>query len=251
MNKKTLRIAEEILRTAEDLIFADSDYIYDPDHNKKPSGGYHKTEKGWSKKEEKKDKSTSSSKVEMTDEQKKLDEMANNENYGIRKNVAKNPNTSPETLDKLSNDEYYEVRVNVAEHPNTSPKTLDKLSNDEYWDVRVNVASNPSTSPQTLEKFLSGDDVSWTIENIVENPSTPDSLLKKIAKNDFPSYSNEWAAGMAKIILKYRKKEKTKKELLNYGFDLSKLSPELREKVKDWDAEDIKKFIGWLKEHKG
>mgnify|MGYP007037139444 CR=1 FL=1 len=42
MNKKTLRIAEELVKTAEDLIFADSDYIYDPDHKKHPGGGYHK-----------------------------------------------------------------------------------------------------------------------------------------------------------------------------------------------------------------
>ena len=93
MNKKTLRIAEEILRTAEDLIFADSDYIYDPDHKKHPGGDYHKTEKGWSKVEKKKEKSTSSPKIEMTDEQKKLDEMANSENlFVVIEYVAKNPN---------------------------------------------------------------------------------------------------------------------------------------------------------------
>ena len=36
----------------------------------------------------------------------------------------------------------------------------------------------------------------------------------------------------------------------NITFDISKLSPEMREKVKDWDEEDIKKFIGWLKKQK-
>ena len=50
---KNLRIAEELIEAAKDLIFADNDYIYDPDHKKHPSGGYHKTEKGWSKVEEK------------------------------------------------------------------------------------------------------------------------------------------------------------------------------------------------------
>ena len=38
------------------IIAKDSDYIYDPDHKKHPSGGYHKTERGWSRIEEKKDK---------------------------------------------------------------------------------------------------------------------------------------------------------------------------------------------------
>lgn len=32
-----LKIASEIIKIAEDLVFADSDYIYDPDH--KTSGG--------------------------------------------------------------------------------------------------------------------------------------------------------------------------------------------------------------------
>ena len=38
------------------IIAKDSDYIYNPDHKKHPSGGYHKTERGWSRIEEKKDK---------------------------------------------------------------------------------------------------------------------------------------------------------------------------------------------------
>ena len=113
MNKKYLRIAEELVKTAEDLIFADSDYIYDPDHKKHPGGGYHKTEKGWSKIEEKKEKSTSSPKIEMTDEQKKLDEMANSKDLDVREAVAKNPNTSPKTLDKLSNDDEFIVKFRV------------------------------------------------------------------------------------------------------------------------------------------
>ena len=120
MNKKTLRIAEELVKTAEDLIFADSDYIYDPDHKKKPSGGYHKTEKGWSKVEEKKDKSISSPKVEMTDEQKKLDEMANSKIVLTRMNVAENEDTSPKTLDRLSNDENADIRGGVANNWNTA-----------------------------------------------------------------------------------------------------------------------------------
>lgn len=74
---KNLRIAEELIEAAKDLIFADNDYIYDPDHKKHPSGGYHKTEKGWSKVEEKKEKTTS--KVEMTYEQKILE----NKLYGV------------------------------------------------------------------------------------------------------------------------------------------------------------------------
>ena len=33
--------------------------------------------------------------------------------------------------------------------------------------------------------------------------------------------------------------------------DITKLSPELRERIEDWDIEDIKKFLGWLKKQNG
>lgn len=35
-------------------------------------------------------------------------------------------------------------------------------------------------------------------------------------------------------------------KLQNVGFDITKLSPELRERVKDMDEEELQKFIGWL-----
>ena len=49
----------------------------------------------------------------------------------------------------------------------------------------------------------------------------------------------------------YSPKSSESEDKKEVKFDISKLSPEMREKVKDWDAEDIAKFLGWLKEHKG
>lgn len=43
---KSLKIAFKI---AKAILADDETYIYDPEHEKKPKGGYHKTEKGWSK----------------------------------------------------------------------------------------------------------------------------------------------------------------------------------------------------------
>lgn len=43
---RVIRIATKITKM---ICADDATYIYDPDHEKKPSGGYHKTEKGWSK----------------------------------------------------------------------------------------------------------------------------------------------------------------------------------------------------------
>ena len=51
-----LKIAKEIIKIAEDLVFADSDYIYDPDHKQHPGGSYHKTPAGWSNKDKKEEK---------------------------------------------------------------------------------------------------------------------------------------------------------------------------------------------------
>ena len=322
MNKKTLRIAEEILRTAEDLIFADADYIYDPDHKKKPGGGYHKTEKGWSKKEEKKDKSTSSPKVEMTDEQKKLDEyvtkeineykpdskgtftiyenlwnIANNPKTHLstlwklsdfpdsatRKKVAGNENCSVELLDKLSNDKDENVVGYVARNPKTPASILEKISNDVGYET--DIASHPNATPELLHKLVEKELPDWktldTCTNVAENSNISEDTLKlvsekldNLANNYTPNerfyYENiEYAKGLVAknpktsydIIVKlsndkskYVRKiadRRIEKNFSNVGIDLTKLSPELREKVKEWDAEDIAKFIGWLKEHKG
>lgn len=54
-----------------------------------------------------------------------------------------------------------------------------------------------------------------------------------------------------KNILRWVKDKPKRDALASVGIDLTKLSPELREKIKDWDMEDIKKFLGWLKRHKG
>ena len=268
MNKKYLRMAEEILEVAEDLIFADSDdYIYDPEHKKHPSGGYHKTEKGWSKVEEKKNKSISSPKVEMTDEEydnilwekhetsknpntspELLKKLSGDKSWAIRNDVASNPSTPTNVLDKLANDENKAVRINTAYNKNTSQKTLDKLSNDENDNVRRSVAKNSNTSPKTLDK-LSNDENMLVRGAVAENPSTSIETLEKISKAD--KVDDGGPGHLARFNLNKRKKERNQKQWQNSGFDLSKLSPELREKVEDWDVEDIVKFIGWLKEHKG
>ena len=53
-----------------------------------------------------------------------------------------------------------------------------------------------------------------------------------------------------KIVSSIAKNELSKRPNKPIKFDITKLSPELREKVKDWDAEDIAKFLGWLKKQK-
>ena len=276
------RIAKELVRIAKQLI-ADSDYIYDPEHKKKPAGGYHKTEKGWSKLEQKEeDKPVKPVNKGLSDQQKQridslgrskkwklsyskeatpemLDYLSNDKDWVVRRNVAQNPNTSTETLDRLSKD-VWRVKMNVANNKNTSSKTLDRMSNDENREVRIGVAFNPNTSTETLDRLskeeseyvrmnvaynkntstealdrLSEDENEYVRKNVAQNPNTSTETLDKLSKD-----KNEYVRENAKSNL-------SKKQ--NGGIDFSKMTPELRQKIKDWDTEDIKKFLNWLREN--
>ncbi len=165
-----LRIAEELVKIAEDLVFADSNYIYDPDHKKHPGGGYHKTEKGWSKLKEEMD----NRKTRMTNQQIQLDDKSKSDNVYVRKSVANNSLTSRETLDRLSKDKHGDVRKNVALNKNTSQKTLDRLSKDTDWGVRMGVARNPRTSESTLSKLVNDE-----VESVAEEASKQLNKRKK------------------------------------------------------------------------
>ena len=126
MNKKTLRIAEEILKAAEDLIFADSDYIYDPDHKKKPGGSYHKTEKGWSKKEEKKEKKLTKKeflekKLEIPSED--IEQTIEAEKY-LRAEVGGKRVRKKDVQKELGNEKYWSLVHRAAFHA-TSATMLD------------------------------------------------------------------------------------------------------------------------------
>lgn len=59
--------------------------------------------------------------------------------------LAMDSNTPPEILDNLANDEYFYTRCQVAKNPTTSTETLEHLANDLNNHVRSLVASNPNT----------------------------------------------------------------------------------------------------------
>ena len=316
-----LKVAKEILKVAADLMFADNDYIYDPDHKKHPGGGYHKTEKGWSKLDEKNDESNGRKKetvvnpypasnafdtARVTTNPKQLEKLSKHEHFRIRENVANNPNTPEKVLRNLGSDEAFQVRaqiagnpktpedvleklsnekesyilgnlsrnpsatpkilknvaintkesyilddlskhsdmqvrMEVAHNPNTSTETLAKLAGDKERQVRWDVAENHNTSTKTLDKIVSETNDSDILEGVAGNPNTSTETLKKLSNHE-----HHYVSKAAKENL--TKRENSQNEV---KFDITKLSPELREKVKDWDAEDIAKFIGWLKENKG
>ena len=278
---KNLKIARELFKIAEDLVYADSDYIYDPDHKQHPGGGYHKTEKGWSNLDEKSEKGSPKGNNEVSSLLKKMnlsdeDIKQTMEAESFLKVVCDGKLISKEKAKKQMGDEaYWNGVTRAAFHTTSSPSTDD--GHEYYFDCKEyfgkpssiknfitpkmtkkqkeldekarsknsgevwSVAKNPKTHPSTLDYLSYNQD--WDIRlQVADNPNTSNKTLHRM-KNDVDDYVKDHAS----FALSKRKN----KALSDNGFDITNLSPEMRERVKDWDAEDIAKFIGWLKEHKG
>ena len=64
-----------------------------------------------------------------------------------------NSDTSPETLSILATDEDWYIRRGVARNPNTSPETLQVLATDENYYVRYYVARH-SNSTELIRRLV-------------------------------------------------------------------------------------------------
>ena len=194
-----------------------------------------------------------------------LEKMSKDKSFIVKAIVAENPNTPPETLDRLSEEELEYTRVSVAKNPNTLPETLTKLSDDKDNFVKRGAICNPNCPSEVLIK-MSGDKGGDVRSCVAQNPNTPIDILTNLSKdNDIhvrkhvASNHNtpvevirELCNDKEEDVREYAKVQLKKRQSLdNANIDLSKLSPELREQVKDMDPEELKKFIGWLKERKG
>ena len=109
-----------------------------------------------------------------------LTKLSNHKYWGLRAEVAKNPNTSSELLDKLSNDEVWAVRQVVANNPNTPSEILTKLSDDKNKHIRVAVAINTNTYSDILDK-LCNDDYFSVKCSVASNPNTSIDTLTKLS----------------------------------------------------------------------
>ena len=89
--------------------------------------------------------------------------------------------TDPVILDELSRDENWLVRLEVARNPNTSPKTLDYLSKDESWSVRWGVARNLNTTPETLKQMSIVEENDYIKYHIKNNPNCSEETWKYLA----------------------------------------------------------------------
>ena len=98
-------------------------------------------------------------------------------------NLLENKNASPEMINELVKDEDWRVRKEVAKNPNTPAEVLRKLAEDEDWLVRKEVAEHPSTPIEVLRK-LAEDEVENVRYAVAENPRTPVDILRKLAEDE-------------------------------------------------------------------
>ncbi len=95
-----------------------------------------------------------------------IEELAEDEDWHVRKEVAKNSRTPVEALRKLAEDEDWYVRKEVAEHPGTPIEVLRKLAEDEVENVRYAVAENPKAPVDILRKLAEDED--WLVRSAAE-----------------------------------------------------------------------------------
>lgn len=83
-----------------------------------------------------------------------LEELANNESWGIKQYIARSPKCTNELLERLANNEVREVRMGVASNPICPKEILEKLTNNEHCHIKVCVAGNPNCPIEVLEKLI-------------------------------------------------------------------------------------------------
>lgn len=101
----------------------------------------------------------------------------------IRRRVAENPSTPPDTLNALSTDRDFQVLWGVALNPCLSHSVLEKLAQEEDHYVREYVAKNPKLNQSILEK-LSRDSEEGVRISVAGNPSTSQATLEALSKDE-------------------------------------------------------------------
>ena len=112
-----------------------------------------------------------------------IEELVENEDWQVRKEVANNPKAPAEVLRKLVEDEDKEVRYKVINNPSTPVDILKKLADDKDKGVRKEVTKNPSTPVDILRK-LAEDEDAGVREKVAMNPRTPAEALMKLAEDE-------------------------------------------------------------------
>jgi hypothetical protein len=135
---------------------------------------------------------------------KRLAMLAKSKNDQVRKSVAKNPSTLPETLRDLANPEIESnqaVREFVYSNPNCPLEILTAAAESSNGRLDILIAENPSSPPEVLRKLATkgGVDNSQLRQSVVGNENTPPDILSDLAKNDEVLYVRVEAISNPKI----------------------------------------------------
>ena len=104
--------------------------------------------------------------------------------WGVRSNVARNPNTPVTVLEKLSRDRDPSVRAAASVNPHTPVVVLERLVKDEDPSVRAAAARNPNTPPEGLAGLASDSDTNIR-QALASNRNTPPHTLATLASFAF------------------------------------------------------------------
>ncbi|WP_373543241.1 hypothetical protein [Chamaesiphon sp.] len=119
-----------------------------------------------------------------------LRKLAQDENYLVRAQVARNPETPIDVLAFLASDLVYQVRAEVARNPVTPVDVLNILADDPYcyeyrncftYTIREAVAGNKATPAYILRKLSRDPSCSHLVGR---NPNTPIDILEEFVKNN-------------------------------------------------------------------
>lgn len=113
---------------------------------------------------------------------KVLRKLAGDENEHVRWGAIRNPNTPADILRELAEDKDERMRYEVSRNPNTPIDILRKLADDEDRNVRKGVAENPNTPVDILKK-LAEDEEKWVRQEVAYNSNTPIDILRKLAED--------------------------------------------------------------------
>ena len=147
--------------------------------------------------------------------------------------LAANPSTPKDILKQCANHYATDVKQSAAGNPNTPQEDLVKLAEKCLQTKQTGLGYATQGRDAVTEKLSM---------SLIENPSLPTETLEKFSKDTDPHKK--------KVTTKAQEELQKRKSIENAPIDLSKLSPELREQVKDMDPEELKKFIGWLRRRK-
>lgn len=134
--------------------------------------------------------------AELTEAPRTLDALAEDSDWRVRMEVARNGNTGMDTVRKLAEDETTGVQANILEHHDVDAQTIDGIvgrCRNVLSDKRTGgyyragaesalraAAKHRNTSPDTLAELSRSDDRSVR-EGVADNPHTPEQALTRLA----------------------------------------------------------------------